>query len=96
LALRRRATPGDVGTLTDSLNINDHVIELTGLSPGTTYQFSVSNRHAIAGDALLSETGFLTTLGAGGVIPEPSSLLVWAGLTLVGYGIHAKTSRKRA
>jgi hypothetical protein len=83
-------------TAGDTLNITDHGIELTGLLPATTYQFRVSNLHAIEGDAMASETGFFTTLGAGSVIPEPSSLLVWAGLALVGCGIHAKTSRKRA
>jgi hypothetical protein len=79
--------PGDVGTLTDSLNITDHTIELTGLLPETTYVFRVSNLHAIDGDALVSRPALrsgevlsFTTLA----VPEPSALVVWVGLNLVG------------
>jgi len=75
-------TPGDVGTVTDDLNVTNHSIELTGLSPGTTYQFRVSNLHAIDGDALASATGSFTTLGA--PVPEPSAFVAWAGLALSG------------
>ena len=39
-------------------------LELTGLAPGTTYQFRVSNRHAIDGDTLAAKTGSFTTLRA--------------------------------
>ena len=66
-------TPGDVGTLSDSLNVTDHSIELTGLQPQTTYVYRVSNLHAIDGDALAlrpelrsAEVLSFTTL------PEPS------------------------
>lgn len=46
----------------DALNVEDHSIELTGLSPGTTYQFRVSNRHAIDGGTLVEKSGSFTTL----------------------------------
>lgn len=46
----------------DALNVTGHSIELTGLSPGTTYQFRVSNRHAIDGGTLAEQTGSFTTL----------------------------------
>lgn len=55
------ATPGDIGTIDDAFNITAHAIELTGLLPGTTYKFRVSNRHAIDGDALASMEGEFTT-----------------------------------
>jgi len=45
------ASPNEFAT-TDAFNITDHSIALTGLLPGTTYQFRVSNRHAIDGDSL--------------------------------------------
>ncbi|MGH9795323.1 MAG: hypothetical protein ACRD5G_11155 [Candidatus Acidiferrales bacterium] len=47
----------------DSINVTDHSIELNGLSPGATYQFRVSNVHAIDQDRLAETTGFFTTLG---------------------------------
>lgn len=46
----------------DSLNVTEHSIELTGLQPGTTYQFRVSNRHALDGGSLAEKTGSFTTL----------------------------------
>lgn len=48
----------------DTLNVTDHSIELTGLAPGTTYQFRVSNVHAIDQDRLAEKTGLFTTQGA--------------------------------
>jgi len=46
----------------DQENVTPHSIELTGLTPGTTYQFRVSNRHAFDGDSLAAKTGSFTTL----------------------------------
>ena len=84
-------------TSTDSLNITDHAIELTGLLPETTYVFRVSNLHAIDGDALVSRPGLrstevlsFTTLA----VPEPSALLVGVGLALVG-GVCWRPRRDR-
>jgi hypothetical protein len=51
----------DQGPVEDSFNVTNHAIELTGLSPGTTYQFRVSNRHAIDGTSLADATGQFTT-----------------------------------
>jgi hypothetical protein len=48
----------------DFNNTTDHSIQVTGLSPGTTYQFRVSNLHAIDGDALASTTVQFTTARA--------------------------------
>jgi hypothetical protein len=56
------AAPGDVGTVDDQDNLTDHSIELTGLLPGTTYQYRVCNRHASDGDCLAAKTGSFTTL----------------------------------
>jgi hypothetical protein len=50
-------------TVEDTFNITDHAIDLTGLSPATTYQFMASNVHAIDGDDLASATGQFTTSG---------------------------------
>lgn len=50
-------------TAEDNYNITDHAIELTGLSPGTSYQIQVSNRHAIDGDDLASASAQFTTDG---------------------------------
>jgi hypothetical protein len=47
----------------DTFNITDHAIDLSGLSPATTYQFTASNVHAIDGDDLASATGQFTTSG---------------------------------
>jgi hypothetical protein len=55
----------------DQANFTSHNIELTGLAPGTTYQYRVCNRHAIDGDCLASETGSFTTLGS----PTPTPTL---------------------
>lgn len=68
--------------LTDSLNITDHSIQLTGLAPGTTYQFWVRNLHAIEGFTLAEEIGSFTTLSA--PVSEPSTLMAWAALATVG------------
>jgi hypothetical protein len=48
-------------SLQDQENVTSHSIELTGLAPGTTYQFRVSNRHAIDGGSLAAKTGSFTT-----------------------------------
>jgi len=48
----------------DLNNTTDHSIQVTGLTPGTTYQFRVSNLHAIDGDALASTTVQFTTARA--------------------------------
>lgn len=63
----------------DILNITDHTIELTGLSPNTTYQFRVGNLHAIDGGTLVEQFGSFTT------VPEPSAFLL-TGLGLAGLG----------
>ncbi len=57
------AVPDELAT-TDQLNIEDHSIALSGLSPGTTYQFRVSNRHAIDGGSLVERVSSLTTLSS--------------------------------
>jgi hypothetical protein len=49
------------GPVEDSFNITRHAIELTGLTPGTTYQFRVSNKHAIDRTSLADATGQFTT-----------------------------------
>jgi len=51
-------------TVQDAFNITDHAIDLTGLAPGTTYQFTVSNKHAIDGDDLVTASGQFTTAQA--------------------------------
>ena len=48
-------------TVQDAFNITDHAIDLTGLTPGTAYQFIISNKHAIDGDDLVTATGQFTT-----------------------------------
>jgi hypothetical protein len=48
----------------DAFNITDHAIDLTGLAPGTTYQFTVSNKHAIDGDDLVIAAGQFSTAQA--------------------------------
>ena len=52
---------GDLGTVSDTENTTAHSVEITGLAPGTTYQFRVSNRHAIDDDGLAEATGTFTT-----------------------------------
>jgi hypothetical protein len=61
---------GNVDTVNDNLNITDHAIELSGLTPGMTYQYRVSNRHAIDGDALVEQVGSFTT------VPEPGACVL--------------------
>jgi hypothetical protein len=55
-------TSPDELSIEDTDNVTAHSIELTGLLPGTTYQFRVSNRHAFDGDSLAAKTGSFTTL----------------------------------
>jgi hypothetical protein len=62
---------GSVDTVNDNMNITDHAIELTGLTPGMTYQYRVSNRHAIDGDALVEQVGSFTT------VPEPGAWVLF-------------------
>ncbi len=48
-------------TSADTANTTGHSFTLTGLDPGTTYYYRLSNVHAIDGDSLASITGnFLT------------------------------------
>ena len=56
-------------SLEDQENVTSHSFELTGLAPGTTYQFRVSNRHAFDGDSLAAKTGSFTTL------PSPPAIV---------------------
>jgi len=55
------AVSPDEFAASDDLNITDHSLALSGLSPATTYQFRVSNRHAIDGDSLVESVGAFTT-----------------------------------
>jgi hypothetical protein len=49
----------------DQANTTTHSVALSGLLPGTTYQFLVSNRHAIDDGSLAEVTGtFTTAVGA--------------------------------
>ena len=66
----------DQGPITDSFNTTDHAIELTGLLPGTTYQFRVSNTHAIDGTSLAEATGQFTTAGP----PLPVANTTWGNV----------------
>jgi hypothetical protein len=73
----------DQGPVEDNFNMTNHAIELTGLSPGTTYQFRVSNRHAIgsppdfpAGTSLAEATGQFTTDGP----PLPVAHTTWGNV----------------
>ena len=45
----------------DAFNITAHALDIPALTPGTTYQFQVSNMHAIDGDDLATATGQFTT-----------------------------------
>ena len=58
----------------DGLNVEAHSIELTGLAPGTTYQFRVGNRHAVDGAILVEKTSSFTTMSAKGGMPSTFSL----------------------
>ena len=79
-------TPGDVGTLTDSLNVTGHTIELTGLLPETTYVYRVSNLHAIDGDALALRPGLRSAeVLSFTTLPEPTlaaAVTLGAGVAL--------------
>ena len=66
----------DQGPVEDTFNITNHAIELTGLSPGTTYQFRVSNKHAIDGTSLAEATGQFTTAGP----PLPVAHTSWGNV----------------
>jgi len=66
----------DQGPVEDSFNMTNHAIELTGLSPGTTYQFRVSNQHTIAGTSLAEATGQFTTAGP----PLPVAHTSWGNV----------------
>jgi hypothetical protein len=70
--------PPPVLTVGDTLNVTGHAMELTGLSPNTTYLFSVSNLHAIDGGTLAEASGSFTT------VPEPSAVLLLSPLAWVG------------
>jgi len=66
----------DQGPVTDNQNIPNHAFTLTGLSPGTTYQFRVSNKHAIDGTSLAEATGQFTTAGP----PLPVAHTSWGNV----------------
>jgi hypothetical protein len=68
----------------DLNNTTDHSIQVTGLTPDTTYQFRVSNLHVIDGDALASTTIQLTTARAtkGGPDQHRTADLVGVGYRL--------------
>ena len=51
----------DQGPVEDTVNITNHAIELTGLSPGTTHQFTVRTKHAIDRTSLAEATAQFTT-----------------------------------
>jgi hypothetical protein len=53
------ASPGE-HSASDQVNITAHSLALSGLVPGTAYQFLVSNRHAIDGDSLAEVAGSFT------------------------------------
>ena len=55
------SSPNQTSTVQDAFNITDHALDLIGLNPGTTYNYSVCNRHAIDGDELVSASGSFTT-----------------------------------
>jgi hypothetical protein len=52
---------GTSQSVQDAFNITAHAIDLASLSPGTTYQFMASNKHAIDGDDLATLSGQFTT-----------------------------------
>ena len=56
-----QTSPDELGPVDDQENTLEHSLELTGLLPNTTYQYRVSNRHAIDGDSLAETTGSFTT-----------------------------------
>lgn len=45
----------------DANNITDHALDIPNLTPGTTYSYTVSNKHAIDGDDLAASSGSFTT-----------------------------------
>jgi len=45
-------------------NTANHSVALSGLQPGTVYEFRVCSRHAVDGDCLASSSGSFTTLSA--------------------------------
>ena len=54
-------TFGPSGSVQDASNITDHALDLASLTPGTTYNFTASNKHAIDGDVLATASGQFTT-----------------------------------
>jgi len=55
------SSPGDAHVVDDRNNQAEHSMALTGLQPGTTYEYRVCNRHAFDGDCLAEQTGSFTT-----------------------------------
>jgi hypothetical protein len=55
------SSPTQTSTVEDNFNITDHALDLVNLAAGTTYNFKVSNCHAVDGDELVSATGSFTT-----------------------------------
>ncbi len=74
----------------DQLNVTSHSIELTGLSPGTIYQYRVSNRHAIDGGSLAAKTGSFTTLPT---IPQVAQAIDNLRERVASYGLQRGIAR---
>jgi hypothetical protein len=77
-------------SLQDQVNVTDHSIELTGLAPGTTYQFRVSNRHEIDGGSLAAKTGSFTTLA---LPPQVVQAIDELRERVASYGLPRGTAR---
>jgi hypothetical protein len=74
----------------DQVNVTSHNIELTGLAPGTTYQYRVSNRHAIDGGSLAAKTGSFTTLA---LPPQVVQAIDTLRERVASYGLPRGTAR---
>jgi hypothetical protein len=83
-------TSPDELSLQDQENVTSHSIELTGLAPGTTYQFRVSNRHAFDGDSLAAKTGSFTTLA---LPPQVVEAIDELRERVASYGLARGTAR---
>jgi hypothetical protein len=82
------------GPVEDTVNITNHAVEITGLAAGTTYQFSVCNKHAIDRDCLATATGQFTTNGVTTAVvltqpqANPRVILPNGGSTLTVKTLH--------
>ena len=75
------AAPGADGTATDGALVTDHLLDIDGLTAGTTYRYTVSGRDAAGNHATTAEATF-TTSGGGGGGPGGGagpSIAVWYG-----------------